>query len=86
MCLAARFLRVTFYHYFFLFPMMFFMLSCSEGVEKFNNKQNKIKIMNLAGHLTSPISINGHSIEDVDAFIYLGGVVSTDDGTELDVA
>lgn len=53
------------------------MLAYPEDVKYFNVQchlainTNKIKILNLTGHLTLPTFINAQSIEGVDQFAYL---------------
>lgn len=46
----------------------------------------KTKVYSPTGRSTLPICIIGQNIEDIDQFLYLGYVVSTDGSIELDIA
>ncbi|XP_018406354.1 PREDICTED: uncharacterized protein LOC108782558 [Cyphomyrmex costatus] len=47
---------------------------------------NKTKIMRIGTNISTPISIEGRTIEEVNDFVYLGCVIAKDGGTNIDVS
>ena len=50
-----------------------------------NINYKKTQVMRLNTNNHTPLVVNDHQLEDVDDFIYLGGLVSKDNGTQKDI-